>query len=278
MGVVIRRSANILEIVAQSSFKNKDTWINEAKFGFRYIRNFCEELEEGSAVLEVGCGSGILMAMLSEVRASLEFAGIEPFGDGFESLTELNSFLKEKGMVIHNVGFEDYVPDKKYDLIYLVNVFEHLDSWQFFLEFVEQHLTKSGVCVVLCPNYNVPYESHFRIPILINKRITEKAFAKSIAAFEEENDCHGLWSSLNFVKLSDVRRKIRSTRLSLTINDKITEDLIDRFATDDEFKKRQRFVGSIGVVMKKLGLSKLFRFGLFQNLQPYMMMEIRLAR
>ncbi len=275
---MIPRSINILEMVAQSDFDNKDTWINEAKFGFEYIRSYCEELKAGSAVLEVGCGSGILMAMLSEVRASLRFEGIEPFGDGFKNLTELNSFLKDKGLAIHNVGFEDYVSDAKYDLIYLVNVFEHLDSWQHFLEFVERHLTDSGVCVVLCPNYNVPYESHFRIPILINKQITGKAFAKSIAAFEEKNNCHGLWDSLNFVKLSDVKKRTRDSRLSLTMNDKISEDLIDRIATDDEFRKRQRVVGSIGVAMKKFGFLKLFRFGLFQNLQPYMMMELRLSR
>ena len=273
-----RRSTNILDIVAQSDFDNKNTWIGEAKFGFEYIRSFCEELNPGSAVLEVGCGSGILMAMLSEAGASLRFEGIEPFGDGFQNLTELNSFLQENGMVIHSVGFEDYVSDKKYDLIYLVYVFEHLDSWQYFLEFVERYLTDNGVCVVLCPNYNVPYESHFRIPILINKKLTEKAFAKSIAAFEEENDSHGLWNSLNFVKLSEVKKEVRDTRLSLTTNDKITEDLIDRIATDDEFRKRQRIVGSMGVMMKKLGLSKLFRLRLFQNLQPYMMIEFRLSR
>jgi len=273
-----RRSTNILDIVAHSNFDNKDTWIGEAKFGFEYIRSFCEELNPGSAVLEVGCGSGILMAMLSEAGASLRFEGIEPFGDGFQNLTELNSFLQENGMVIHNVGFEDYVSDKKYDLIYLVNVFEHLDSWRYFLEFVERYLTDNGVCVVLCPNYNVPYESHFGIPILINKRLTEKAFAKSIAAFEEENDCHGLWNSLNFVKLSEVKKEVGDTRLSLTINDKITEDMIDRIATDDEFRKRQRAVGSMGVMMKKLGLSKFFRLRLFQNLQPYMMIEFRLSR
>jgi len=275
---MIPPSIDILEIVAQSDFENKDTWINEAKFGFEYIQSYCEELNQGAAVLEVGCGSGILMAMLSEVRASVGFEGIEPFGHGFENLTELTSFLKKKGMAIHNVGYEDYVSDAKYDLIYLINVFEHLDSWQQFLEFVERHLTDNGVCVVLCPNYNVPYESHFRIPILINKRITGKVFAQSIVAFEDENNCHGLWNSLNFVKMSDVKKRTRDSRLSLTINDKIVEDLIDRIATDDEFRKRQRVVGYIGVAIKKLGLLRLFKFGPFQNLQPYMMMELRLAR
>ena len=253
-------------------------WISEAKFGFKYIRRFCEELDQGAAVLEVGCGSGILMAMLSEVGASLDFEGIEPFGDGFQGLTDLNSFVKEKGMVIHNIGFEDYAPKKKYDLIYLVNVFEHLDSWSYFLEFVEQHLTDNGVCVILCPNYNVPYESHFRIPILINKRITEKVFGKSIASFERKNNCPGLWSSLNFVKLSEVKKRIKDTRLSLKINHSITDELIERISTDDEFRKRQRFVAWAGLILKNIGFTKLLRRRFFQNLQPYMMLEISPTR
>ncbi len=268
---------NILEIVAASNYANKDTWINEAKFGFKYIRSYCADLGEGSAVLEIGCGSGILMAMLSEVSAAPDIEGIEPLGDGFQSLTELNSLLKEKGMVIHDVGFESYEPNRKYDLIYLVNVFEHFESWRYFLEFVGQYLAKNGVCVVLCPNYNVPYESHFGIPILFSKRITERVFGNFIASYEKKHDCPGLWNSLNFVKLSEVKKQIANTPLSLTINHKMTEDLVDRIAADVEFKKRHRIVGWVGIVMQKLGLLKLFRIGFLENLQPYMMLEIRIS-
>ena len=75
--------SRIVEIIAQSSFENKEIWINEAKFGFKYLQSFCKGLKLDSAVLEIGCGSGILMGMLSEENESVKFEGVEPFGDGF---------------------------------------------------------------------------------------------------------------------------------------------------------------------------------------------------
>ncbi len=269
--------SRILAAVAQSEFRNKEIWLNEARFGFEYIRPFCKDLADAAAVLEVGCGSGILLGMLNEAGSGYDFEGIEPFGEGFEHLSDLNALLKASGLLIHNVGFEGFVTPKKYNLIYSVNVFEHLPDWRKFLTFIEQHLADDGVCVILCPNYNVPYESHFRIPILINKRITERVFRKFIASHEMENDVPGLWKSLNFVKLSQVKKEIANTGLALKIHDNITEDLIDRIATDDEFRRRQRVVGWLGSVFKKIGLLSLLQMRLFQNLQPYMMLEIRLS-
>lgn len=269
--------SRVLAAVAQSDFKNKEVWLNEARFGFEYIRPFCKDLGDDSAVLEVGCGSGILLGMLSEADPGFDFEGIEPFGEGFEHLSDLNALLKASGLLIHDVGFEEFVAPRKYNLIYSVNVFEHLPDWRKFLTFIEQHLANNGVCVILCPNYNVPYESHFRIPILFNKQITARVFRKFIASYEEENDVPGLWRSLNFVKLSQVRKEIAHTGLALKIHNNITEDLIDRIATDDEFRRRQRVVGWLGSMLKKVGLLNLLKMRSFQNLQPYMMLEIRLS-
>ena len=216
------------------------------------------------------------MAMLNEKNEFIDFEGLEPFGEGFQNLNELNSFLKANGMIIHEVGYENYEPNKKYDLIYLVNVFEHLYNWRDFLEFVERHLTGNGICVVLCPNYNFPYESHFRIPVIFNKRVTGKVFKNFINSYEITHNCLGLWKSINFVKLNEVKAQIKHMRLSLTINHRITEDLIGRVTTDEEFRKRQGLVGVIGKAMKSVGLTKAFQFRLFENFQPYMMLEIRL--
>ena len=269
--------SKILAAVAQSEFRNKEIWLSEARFGFEYIRPFCANLADAAAVLEVGCGSGILLGMLSETDPSIEFEGIEPFGEGFAHLSDLNAILKAGGLHIHNVGFEAFETPKRYDLIYSVNVFEHLPDWQEFIRFIEQQLANDGVCVILCPNYDIPYESHFRIPILFNKQFTERIFRRFIASFEQENDVPGLWKSLNFVKLSQVRKEIAQTGLALKVHDNVTEKLIDRIATDDEFRRRQRVVGWLGSVLKKIGLLSLLKMRLFQNLQPYMMLEIRLS-
>lgn len=267
--------ASIDKIIAQSAHPNAELWLNEAKFGHQHLLKYCRELAAGSSVLEVGCGSGILLAMLRESISDVEFHGIEPFGEGFDGLRELNKLLQETGTTIQNVGYEDFRPERPVDLIYSVNVFEHLDDWRDFLGFVERNLSADGVCVTMCPNYNVPYESHFRIPILLNKRTTKAVFHRSISRFENINNCHGLWESLNFVKLSEVKKATKRTGLSLRINHEITNYMIDRLSSDEEFRKRQRSLSIIGSLIKKLGLTRLLKIGFLENYQPYMMLEMR---
>mgnify|MGYP006267388577 FL=1 len=152
--------------------KNSDIWINEALFGFHHIKEYCKKLERNNKVLEIGSGSGILLNLLSENFKDIIFEGIEPFGEGFSSLNYLNSFSRENGVSIINIGYEELSSDNKYDLIFCINVFEHLNDWRNFLEKISFSLSVNGKLIVLCPNYGFPYESHFRIPVIFNKKIT----------------------------------------------------------------------------------------------------------
>ena len=108
--------------------KNSDIWINEALFGFYHIIEYCKKLEGNNKVLEIGSGSGILLNLLSENFKDINFEGIEPFGEGFSSLNYLNSLSRENGVSIKNIGYEELSPDNKYDLIFCINVFEHLND------------------------------------------------------------------------------------------------------------------------------------------------------
>ena len=203
--------------------------INEANFGFLHIQAFVDKLNEGALVLEVGCGSGLLLAMIKEHNESISAEGIEPFGNGFDSFKSLNSHVKKQGVAIHNVAYEDFDSNKTYNLIYSVNVFEHFDEWKNFLGFVENNLSQNGVCIILCPNYGFPYEPHFSIPIIATKKITGKIFGSYISKFEQEKNFFGRWDSLNFVKLSQVKREIKKrSTLDLKVIHSITNELIER--------------------------------------------------
>jgi cyclopropane fatty-acyl-phospholipid synthase-like methyltransferase len=171
-------------------------------------------------------------------------------------------------------GYQEFSPEKGFDLIYLINVFEHLHNWQDFLVFVRQNLNKGGVCVVLAPNYGFPYESHFRLPIIINKRLTYKIFKDYIDRFEKENDFTGLWDSLNFVKWSKVKKTCDELNLSAKFEKEILEKIILRLETDKQFQKRQRFVGMIAKCLYKFRLLKLLQLPFFHAISPYMKFEI----
>lgn len=84
----------ILELVSNSPCVDKAQWINEANFGARYVDRYCNALNPGASVLEVGCGSGILLGILKESHPRLRFEGIEPFNDGFAELKPLTRLLQ----------------------------------------------------------------------------------------------------------------------------------------------------------------------------------------
>lgn len=262
----------ILQVLTDLDIESSDLWIAEAKFGFSYLKEKLLTFEEGSDILEVGCGSGILLSMAAEEFPQHRFTGIEPFGDGFSKLKELNNVVKNLGVNLIIKTYEAYKPENKYDLIYCVNVFEHVDDWRVFLNWASENLKKGGVFLILCPNYGFPYESHFKIPIIFNKNITYKLFKSYIKKFEQNNDVNGLWNSLNFVKKRELLKFYNQNRSSLKFNicDEISiiDDMLQRMNDDKEFRKRQSFIGFIAILIKKYGIFDLIKK--FPNYIPYM--------
>jgi hypothetical protein len=111
--------------------------------------------------------------------------------------------------------------------------------------------------------------------VLLNKRLTKFVFRSSIQSQERDRDVQGLWRSLNFVKLSEIKREISRSRLSLTVNSRIVGDLVERLATDQEFARRQRMLGELGRIATRIGLLELICSRALENFLPYLMLELR---
>lgn len=265
----------ILEVVKEENSDNASLWIAEAIFGFNNLHKYLNTLRTDANILEVGCGSGILLSMLAEAYSQYNFFGLEPFGDGFSNLREINSTVRKMGVNIEIEGYEYHT--SKYDLIYCVNVFEHVNDWRDFLNWAHEHLNHDGVFVVLCPNYGFPYESHFKIPIILNKAITYAIFEKYLTEFENKNDCNGLWKSLNFVKKRDIlkhcKKNFTDNEFSCFDDISIIDSMIERLSTDAEFKDRQFFIGKLAKILRYIGAIALVKR--FPNYLPYMKLHFR---
>lgn len=263
----------ILEVISDANPDNASLWTAEAIFGFSHLRHPLSSLEPNSSVLEVGCGSGILISMLAEEYKQHNFSGIEPFGSGFSNLRNINSTVRKMGVDLTIESYEQH--NSEYDFIYCVNVFEHVDDWRHFLNWASNSLKKNGVVLVLCPNYGFPYESHFKIPIIINKYFTFEVFKRHIFSFEKENQCVGLWDSLNFVKKKEVvefcNENFSELGFSLYDDISITDDLIKRLSEDDEFLKRQSLIGTVASFLRFIGVLGLVKK--FPNSLPYMKLK-----
>jgi SAM-dependent methyltransferase len=274
-GKTIMRIDNPAIVDAIEALPIKDTLLNEAQFGYEYLHPYLNSLPTGARILEVGSGPCVLLSHLAESYPHLHFTGIEPIGDGFELFRDAIAALSSQFPIdIFRGGYEDFRCDITYDLIFLVNVFEHLPDWRDFLAFVKQRLSATGVCVILCPNYSFPYESHFRLPIIINKQITFYLFESFINKYERANHVEGLWKSLNYVKLRHVKQTCRDLGLALICHPTITLNLIQRTQTDKSFADRQRVMGAVARILHRLGIARTL-LRLFPAYNPYMFLEIR---
>lgn len=249
-------------------------WVSAAQFHFRNIQPDLAALSPLSRVLEIGCGAGILLNMLARTFPELDIYGAEPFGDGFGGLAKLASYSDLLGTKILPFGYEELAPEKPLDLIYSVNVLEHLPDWRHFLDQFPRLLVPGGRGLILCPNYGFPFDPHFNRPVIGPKRFMRWLYRRRIETIEKEFDMPGLWDSLNFVRLSQIKRHVRDGPLQLRVRHSISELMIDRLVTDQEMSRHMPGARRLGLLAQKLGIAKLLQTQLLENAQPYIFIEL----
>jgi len=246
----------------------------EAAFGLREIGPEVDRLPEGARLLEIGCGTGYLLAQLSSRRPDIALTGLEPIGKGFAkfetTLTSIESAFSN--LKIHRLPIERFSPaeaEAGFDLIISVNVFEHLDDWREATDRALALLKPGGRMIVLCPNYSVPYESHFGIPIVFSPAVTRRLFDRRIRQVEKQADADGLWLSLNFITAPALQRHCRGRQIALEFDRDVMARMLERLDTDPEFAARQATVAGIARLLRRLGLGRLLSW-LPPAFSPYM--------
>lgn len=249
----------------------------EADFGMNEISSEIIDLHggDGKTILEVGCGTGLLLARMAETFPEHQFHGLEPIGPGFDAFTDsLEKILGSSETIeLIRAGAEDFETECRFDLIYSVNVFEHLEDWRRGIENCVSHLSPGGRIVFVCPNYDFPYEPHFSIPIIWNKKVTRRVFRKKIDRYHEKVGNEGPWQSLNFIKASEVKRHAKVHGYKVSFDRSIFGRMLERLTTQEGFSQRHGLLASIGKLAIRLGLAGVFN-ALPQFLQPYMKVTI----
>ena len=92
--------------------------------------------------------------------------------------------------------------------------------------------------------------------------------------FEKEKKSLGLWNSLNFVTMRNIKLYCKNNSMNFKYCNSIFYNIVQRLDEDREFQKRQNFVGACAKFLKKLGFLKLFNTRLFYFFHPYMKIEI----
>lgn len=169
----------------------------------RALRMVAPHLDVADRVLEAGSGLGITSSFLS--ASGFDITSIEPGGSGFEPYERVNPVLRASLGIEHphdTIPVEEVSlaePGGSFDLVFSVNVLEHVGDVARALVSLNAILADDGLMVHHCPNYRVPYEPHFGIPLLPwRPAATEAILPGRISST-------GLWASLNFVTMRTVR-------------------------------------------------------------------------
>ena len=243
-----------------------DDVVNEAAFGYSEIKEYLEK-NGVKNVLEIGSGTGLLINYLAENYKQINFEGIEPHKAGHNRFIDtLNQINRVK---IYKDEIQNFDPKKKYDLVFSVNVLEHINDWSKYIDVTKDILNDGGLSIVLCPNYEFPYESHYIIPIIINKGITKKLFKNTIMQYEIKNNALGHYDALNFIKKKQLIKYLNMLRVSYEFDDNIKYRMLERLYNDKALLKRQKVIGKISYILLKIKIHKII-LDIFKVPFPYM--------
>ena len=259
------------------NFHNDENFCNfvltDVMFGFPEIYSILKKNNKIKSVLEIGSGTGILLNELKFFFPHIEFKGVDPNESGYYRYKEVYDSLEGRKFEIENVQIEKFSSNNKFDLIFSINVFEHVRDWMKYIEQTNVLLKENGMNVIFCPNYDFPYEPHFVLPIIINKKITQFFFNKKIKKSEIKTNEIGLWKGLHLTGKREIKKFLIKKKYNYVFDYSIKDRMIERILNDQELRRRQGVGGKIAIFAKYLYLDKLI-FDLFKIPFPYMKLII----
>ncbi|MEM7068935.1 MAG: class I SAM-dependent methyltransferase [Pseudomonadota bacterium] len=229
-----------------------DTYFAEMRFGHQFL---AEYLPTGKLrVLEVGAGLGLLSIYLH--RLGHDAVALEPAALSFGIFEATKKLIWSKSDNLPHLVekfAEQLTPeeDGQFDFIFSINVMEHIADIDRATDAILTCLDKSGICVNSCPNYWVPYEPHYAIPMVpFAPGITKRIYSKKISANQE------IWDSLNFISHGKVKRMARRNQVSVSFEPGLIFKSFARLGEDTEFLERHKN-GLVGRIYRILTATRL---------------------
>jgi len=141
-------------------------YINEARASLELVKPY---LDKNITILEIGAGLCAFSLFLK--REGYNVTALEPAAGGFDffeiSKKVLHEQMGDLQLDVIEIKAEELINHTSghFDLIFSCNVVEHIPDLEEALNGMLSVLAEDGVMVHSCPNYVVPYDPHFSIPV-----------------------------------------------------------------------------------------------------------------
>jgi len=231
------------------------TYVNEMRVSFRLIET---EIAKEQRILEVGSGLCLLSFFLN--KEGYHIVALEPALGGFELFDAAKKVIAGHFSSIPLQILEctaqqlDPAVHGHFDLIFSNNVLEHIPAWEDALLAMGGVLQASGHMTHACPNYSVPYEPHYGVPVF------RRFPALSKRLFLPANADEGIWQSLNFITCRQVGAFCARHTLRCRFKQGLLFDALQRIDTDPLFQQRHKgFIASAARLVMRCGLGRLVR-------------------
>lgn len=217
----------------------------------------------GKRILEVG--AGVTLLSLNLASRDLRITALEPGANGFDSSAlfsnavfgaAIRQWVDGEDLPLLDLEVERLDPEQhgRFDLIFSVNVLEHIPDLRRAIAAMERVLAPNGMMLHMCPNYAIPYEPHFGIPLVpLAPRLT------ALLAPRITGD--PIWPSLNFVTHRQIRKLGRSCGLNATFRPAMLYEAFTRLDADEKFSSRHAgLVARLHRVLRQTGALQLLRY------------------
>jgi SAM-dependent methyltransferase len=219
-----------------------EIYIGEAQLLLQLVRPL---LKPGIRLLEVGGGLGIFHLMASAEGADV--VSIEPSGQGFSHFRAFGLAAIE-ALTGHPERFVDARvealpwPAESFDVIVSNNVLEHVERPRQALREMYRVAAPGGRLLHHCPNYLVPYEPHYKVPVIpaavgVSGTLIWRGFLRD-----------PLWRSLNSINALGVARAARSLRGARLTFRNAMQLTLNRLAGGEHLSKRHGMLARLALV------------------------------
>ncbi|WP_167631205.1 class I SAM-dependent methyltransferase [Mariprofundus ferrooxydans] len=232
-----------------------ETYANESRVTIELIAG---HLQPHMRILEVG--AGLCLTSLFLRQQGYHITALEPAIGGFDLFARI-----KQAMLEHYPGIDLQVMEKPaqqlnptengcFDLIFSNNVMEHIPDWPAALDAMATVLAEDGVMLHACPNYTVPYEPHYGVPVF------RHFVTLSRLLFLRKTHDQGIWNSLNFITCRALSAHCNNHDLNCHFEKALLYKALKRIDDDPLFEERHKgAVASIARLIMRSGLGRLIR-------------------
>ncbi|ATX82053.1 Methyltransferase domain-containing protein [Mariprofundus ferrinatatus] len=232
-----------------------NTFSNESRITLDLV---IDKLDPEKRMLEVGAGLCLLSLFLTQ--QGFRIVALEPALGGFGLFERLKAaILSELSHIdltvldkpAQNLNAKE---DGPFDLIFSNNVIEHIPDWHDAMESMVEVLKPSGLMIHACPNYSIPYEPHYGVPVFRHfPSFSRKLFLPSGSDPE-------IWDSLNFITCNEIRNYCNKNNLSYLFRKELLFNAIKRIDEDTAFRERHKgLVATVASLIIRSGMGALIK-------------------